>query len=794
MSPAKGKGAGAAKTRPDFGAGVFVNPYTFLPWPDRPGPGVSRSALAGHDRLGGDGGEARFAGSVTVELCCRSPLLIRNVVRERAVAVDADGLVYGRFPRRTRPGPGGALDGVQEPFVPGSSLAGVFRSLHEALAGGCLRVFDGGFVPGYRDKPLAGAERDALLGLAAGRWRLARVEAVDTDGVPVSVRLCDQDVVWIPAQHLAGVLGGPQRVRTGAQVAVPCVPAPDGLGRRTVEDASGVAAGQGWTILVTDAKARPPRRKNGTPGMYYCAAGRLESAPRVVELEEGVWARYVAAARGSDDMRRARGAGAELSRGEEPVRFRGQQIGVRDCVRDRLFSGQVVWVYGTARPAPEGGEPGPVRVAAVSLGQIWRHGGTGQAGERVPDWLLPCDDPQQLCPTCRLFGAADTRGVDSPQARQQSYRGHVRFSDAWPVGQVGFQVFALAPLGAPRPGAGQMYLQHTDQQLQGKARNPARHRRPLREWGADFDGGRQDGYPDAAAPGGRGLRPLQGRKQYWLTGDPAGRPYFRAVAEHGPQVFPALYDQNAAGPAVNGLDGGGGQPAQNALLSRAEAVLAGAKFRCRVHFENLTAAELGGLLAVLDPGLLLKTRDDPEPRPDASQAPGFGIAVGGGRPLGFGTCSTSLHDLVIQDAQARYLGGDAPGVDAAGAVAAFRQMYQGHMAEVWGAAGQVLRPGAVPDWQVWYPPADELARPGRRLDPAVLVSGFEFWKHSQGFRGVEDDSLWPLVALPVPGSGRPQGLPVVPDDKQYRLARERLAAHPLTSGPDGPGRPVGGQG
>lgn len=793
MSPGKAKGARPAPVRRDLGAGSFVNPYTFLPWPARPGPDAARSAPAGHHRLGGDDGQARYAGSVTVELACCSPLLIRNVVRERASAVGDDGLDYARFPRRTVPGPDGVPGASEVAFVPGSSLAGVFRSLHEALAGGCLRVFDAGFVPGYRDKPLAGKDRDALLGLGAGGWRLARVEEVDTDGVPVSVRLCAEDVVWIPVQYLAGALGGAQQVHTGAQVAVPRVPAPDNLGRRTIEAADGVVAGQGWTILVTDAKARPPQRKDKTPGTYHCAAGRLEPTSRAVELGEGVWQRYVAAARGSDDMRRGRSARTELTRGQEPVRFRGQQVGVRDAVRDRLFPGQVVWLHGTVRPVVGDGEPGPVRVQAISLGQIWRHGGTGQAGARVPDWLWPaCDDPQALCPSCRVFGAADTQGGGGGEARQQAYRGHVRFSDALPVGEVKFEVFALAPLGAPRPGAGQMYLQHTEQQLEGKGRRPAERRRPLREWGADFDGGRQDGYPDAGAPGGRGLRPLRGRKQYWLTGDPAKRPFFRAVAEQGPQVFPALYDQTATGPAAAAIPGTVAETpeaaAENALLARAEAASKGTRFQCQVHFENLTAAELGGLLAALHPGLLLGGEDA------AQEQSRFGIAVGGGRPLGFGTCTTSLHDLVVQDAAARYLGEDPPELDAAGAIKAFREVHEKHMAEVWKAAGEVLRPGAVPDWQVWYPPADALARPDRVLDPASLVSSFEFWKDSQGFRGVKDDSVWPLVPLPSPGPDRPQGLPVSPDDKQYRLARERLAAHPPVPGPDVAGPQPGGSG
>ena len=36
--------------------------------------------------------------------------------------------------------------------LPGSSVKGAVRSLHETLAGGCLRVFDEDFIPSYRDR------------------------------------------------------------------------------------------------------------------------------------------------------------------------------------------------------------------------------------------------------------------------------------------------------------------------------------------------------------------------------------------------------------------------------------------------------------------------------------------------------------------------------------------------------------------------------------------------------------------------------------------------------------------
>ncbi|MGV1005704.1 MAG: hypothetical protein ACOYEV_13285 [Candidatus Nanopelagicales bacterium] len=66
--------------------------------------------------------------------------------------------------------------------VPGSSLAGPVRSLHEALTGSCLRVVDEEFLPVHRD-PAVALARD---------WRLAVVTASPGG---LAARLC-HPAVW----------------------------------------------------------------------------------------------------------------------------------------------------------------------------------------------------------------------------------------------------------------------------------------------------------------------------------------------------------------------------------------------------------------------------------------------------------------------------------------------------------------------------------------------------------------------------------------------------------------------
>src|SRR5207253_4492787 len=111
----------------------------------------------------------------------------------------------------------------------------------------------------------------------------------------------------------------------------------------------------------------------------------------------------------------------------------------------------------------------------VALAALWRHEGSGSAGGRVPPYLLPCDDPEYLCVSCRLFGATKdvaTGEDDRGAARQDAYRAHVRVADA--VGNADARLepepATLPPLGTPRLGAGQFYLELRDRLESARAK------------------------------------------------------------------------------------------------------------------------------------------------------------------------------------------------------------------------------------------------------------------------------------------------------------------------------------
>ncbi|WP_416976971.1 hypothetical protein [Streptomyces sp. T028] len=689
----------------------FVNPYTFVSVPKQEPEAGWRREPGGHGQLV----EGRCSGVAEVELTARSPLLLRGVY--------ADG--EGRFPRR-------AVAGFAEPvpYLPGSSLAGAVRSLHETLAGGCLRVFDGDFRPGYRDQVRA----------RPPGWRLARVDEVDENGRPVRMQLCSKAPVWVEAAALHQALGGGQGLRTGVRLAL------DGegsevLGRRQLEDAGLVRAGGDWVVLVSDARTRHKTRRNpagggSLRGRYFCAAGRLDDGIRAVGFAEGVWESFLDAVDDTDDMRRFR---QEQARGDaEPCWVDvvhpadGRLLGRRIAARRRLYVDQVVWVL--PRLCAEG-----LVVADLALAVVWRHaGGVDKARARVPGHALACTDPGRLCPSCRVFGSADAEGGGGRgRAEQNAYRGHVRFGDALPCEAYATRQEWLPPMGAPRPGAGQFYLSRDNGSEQATAAGVSAP--PLREWGSEGDS--------------RKRRGLRGRKQYWLTGTPGQRPYFRA-AEEKPRVFHE--DVYQAG---------------NAMLTQAESVPAGAVFTTRVRFENLTAAELGGLLCALDPGLLLHAYDTAAAQ-DTDAAGGaveYGWAVGGGRPLGFGTVTSRITALSLHDAASRYLAGPAPRLEAGEAVAAFRRTASAELKDVWKRQlTKVLRLDWALPHQVWYPPAGHLAGPDEPLDPQALLPSFTFWKETTGGvswtwtpeRGWKRGTEFPYRQLPASAAPDP-ALPVI---------------------------------
>ena len=663
----------------------FINPYTFVPFPD-PGD-IVRKGLAGHCSLAA----GRYSGEISVT----ARALTRIVIGGWEAADKSPLLPW-------RPGPAD----TRQAIIPGSSLAGAVRSLHESLAGGCLRVFDREFLPTYRDI----AARDSFNGL-----ELAVVATVDDTGRPTSLVRCRR-VMWTDAIALTATLS--EALRSGMPLAIneaDIRPVLTRGGRTIVTVAEAVLADRcrsgTWVVLVGDAGAREDVKE------FRVALGQVAGPPTPVDVSE-VWDAYQRSALGSADMRSQRKDPASLEklRCEEAghtvntarltslVEWKGHEIGRRQVVRPWTRPGIVLWVR------VKGDKVSDIRRAV-----LWRSlGGNQVAGNRVPQELLACTELDALCPSCRVFGSADVEGKKpGDPALQKSYAGHVRFTDMLASGRAPDDgpVLALAPLSSPRPGAGQFYLDNGSRTLP-RARGDV-----LRRWGS--------------AAGDSPRRLLRGRKYYWLT---------TPSPDQGPPRWKRRHTHT-----------------NEEVLTSARAFPVQQLFVTLIRFDGLTEAEIGGLLAAVQPSLMIERASTHRATSKVC------LPIGGGKAFGFGALNTEVRLERVESAVSRYGTGEPPQITLDSAVQAFcAEVPDGIRRRVWPALSAVLTLDHVAPARVWYPPGATWSEHTTNTKESIeeFDEGYEFWKMTQGERLKDEDR--PLVPLPDPTAGaEEQYLPII---------------------------------
>jgi CRISPR-associated protein (TIGR03986 family) len=535
-----------------------------------------------------------------------------------------------------------------QPTLPGSSLGGVVRSFHESLTSSCLRIIDPGFRPVHREPARV---RDS-------RWRLAVVEADNT------ARLCDLQsfeghqypAVWVEGQSLPGHPTSAKRYSgkpTALQITLSRL---EGLATGMSEDPRGE-----WVALITAKGAR----KDGQP--YHCALGQLGN--KVVDIPAGVREAYALTAEDAEDVVKER-------RGDHPdteVRH-GRFSGDRQIVREHLQPGDVVWVRLTQN-----------RIEEVSRSAIWRVLGEREVRERVGAYL-PCSDPEDLCPSCALFGMVEEKDNDDGRERevatQNSYRGHVRFGDAT-ISDVEETVTQLVRMGQPRPGSSQFYLDtpvHWHGQVAGEGRPP------LRDWGSQADGDPP--------------RQIRGRKRYWAQ-TPA------APSHRLPNHVPARRCEAATHDEDN---------------ANYHLVPAGAKVSASIRFDNITPAQLGALLMSVNPQLFgdQQSLEGLKGLPASRQ---FVQQLGRGKNVGLGVVRVKSLEVRTEGAS-RYGNGEAAQVSVDVAVAAFWTWAETAAAvkDAWPALAAMCLLDRVPPQTLTYPPDDSFRTEFQ----------FDFWKSSNG--------------------------------------------------------------
>jgi hypothetical protein len=271
---------------------------------------------------------------------------------------------------------------------------------------------------------------------------------------------------------------------------------------------------------------------------------------------------------------------------------------------------------------------------------------------------------------------------------------------------------------------------------------------PLTHWGSADD------------LGSAGPRRIAGRCFYWhgwVPGDDE-RPYPRHESRR---------DGQSQAPDTQGRDG--------------HVVGPPLTLESRITFEGLTPAELGSLLAAVQPGLVLHDVDSGHRAEDGSPVVAgraFATHLGGGKGLGLGSVRATVVEgsLHLDDACSRYAGGPRPRLTVADLIAAFRPFTDPERAPVtWRALASVLAEGRVPADRIWYPPglpwskrvrskrirSQRVRSGGREFDPQFDRSFDFFAKHRGGGIGARKD----LGLLPLPSALDPvQLLPILGDE------------------------------
>lgn len=598
----------------------FVNPYTFVPLPES----IKRKQLQLHDGTGAKN-EELYTGSFMVKWELKSPLLLPENA-EKEGWLEPTGENTGKI------------------RVPGSSVKGAMRSLHEAIFFGCMSVIDQNYIPVYREAAIKGKRTEEKN----SEWMIGVVEEVE-NGKPKSIRRTKGTTTWVNAESLPNIglsnhVDEKKLPQTGDIIRFNEPDVGDKNGRRKVSKLSSFRSRHddsfdGYSrddhvVIITDGGTRQKMRT------WHWASQEIDTgAEALLSISEKAWKHFEAKFDGTEDRRKEK---IRIKKGElhspaaEKIKVEGlgKVLGKRLSQNGMFEVGDALWVK-------TGMVDGEKQVTELSYSAIWRRvavfpdddkdaGEVISLGKLLGDDFHPCNPNSEegVCLSCSLFGAV---GPEEKGEKGLGYAGHVRFGSLEledSLKEKGVSISEkkrIMPLSSPKPSNGQFYMTNP-RRLQGE---PTQKMIDDGETTSHWDRRRIKNVD----------RKIAGRKFYW---------------NHNPERNHNDHTHYEEFEDVN-----------DDMTTERRLVFAGNEgnkiiLKGEVIFDQITSAQLASLWCLLNPTSLFESFN--VEGPDAPV-----VRLGGGKPLGFGSVAPRIISYQIYKSADRYSGRSAEFDDSKGA-------------------------------------------------------------------------------------------------------------------------------
>jgi len=559
----------------------FVNPYNFVPLIGN----VSRRPADSHELWKGHSGRIRCL------LKLKTPFFFPDSEQQEK---NADGHEWLYLLRNSE----------NHAIIPGSELKGAFSNVAEALANGCVRIFDDALHFGYRPPP------NKFLNIKRRQkvWEAGIVKRLPTRDKPGKIARCQVAKVrfrkpvkkrsW--QDDVKDALNGEQLdLKVVGRGFLPWAKRGDTSGN--------TSAGHMKITDVPDVKKYKAAKKSQRWFFDEDPEDKwFGFTPKVAENYNAVHATGFQMDARDNSFRIIRTVDEEkvLHKWALPEDDPKQGIGGLRPHRKPLSVGDLVYcVLSTPfdEMEDEERETDAVKMLlAAEVGRVrYQHG----VADGLPEQFKPCSDIEKLCPVCRLWGYVMPDKEQKQYEEEKNLQGFIRFSTAHtvsPLKKTDIEAnVTLSPLAQPHASAMSFYLQEPN--------NPHK-------------AGSYGKQNEISRPFS-----LRGRKFYW--------------------------HQEPKGQWSDTRDNG--QPKQDSQNKTVELLKEGTTFTFTVEFDNLSDADLGLLLLTLQPSLL------GEENVSSIQ---LYHHLGMGKPLGLGSAGVVVDKLTLINRALRYQSLAADGI------------------------------------------------------------------------------------------------------------------------------------